>query len=504
MTPITRRDLIAASGAAMLLPPALSARTPRAVPFSWERLVQRAQQLARAPFVDTPPTPGAQTVNYEALHKAEFRDDHMLWRDRPGDTGVRFFPVHMFATQPVTIHVVARGQARELRYDPAMFDMAADNPVARMGVKGGFSGFRVMNAARDGDWLVFMGASYFRSSGAQKQYGLSARAVAIDTSVGPEQFPRFTSFWLERDGDNALTVYALLDGASLTGAWRFRNRFDAQGVHQDIDCALFPRKAIRELGLMPTTSMFWYDEAHRALATDWRPEVHDSDGMAIHSADGTAHFRPLANPKAPRVSVFAERDPEGFGLLQRDRDFDHYQDDGVFYERRPSLWATPAKPLGAGTVRLYEFPTDSEYNDNVACYWVPEGAVQPGRRIDASYRLDWTSADVEAPSRVVGIRRGVSDVPSTDPARAPVRLVADFSGLAAREGIVAWTDVKGGTLLRKALYPLVGQTGLWRLVLDIQPAGEGQVDILAQLRGMPGDTPASELLHYPFYPDPRR
>ncbi|WP_336959573.1 glucan biosynthesis protein [Sphingobium aquiterrae] len=498
MSSFSRRDLIAASSAAALFPSALRAQT-RGSAFSWAGLVAQAEKLSRSPYRNVPSRPGAEKVNYDALHKAVFRDERMLWGDLPGDTGVRFFPVHQFASQPVTISVVEGGRASPVRYDPAMFDMPADHPLARMGPDAGFSGFRLMNAARDGDWLVFMGASYFRAAGAQKQYGLSARAIAINTSKQPEEFPRFTSFWLERTGDNALTVYALLDGPSIAGAYRFRNRFDKAGVHQDVDAALFPRREIPELGLMPMTSMFWFDEAHRSIATDWRPEVHDSDGMAMRSGDGTAHFRPLANPKAPRVSVFAERNPAGFGLIQRDRNFDHYQDDGVFYERRPSLWATPARPLGEGTVRLYEFPTNSEYDDNVAAYWVPDAAVRPGKRIDASYRLDWTSADVEAPSRVVAVRKGKIEVPPSQPESKAVRLVADFAGLDAKDGIVAWTDVKGGTLDKKALYPIVGQAGMWRLVLDIMPAGAGQIDILAQLRG-PGDRPASELLHYPFYP----
>ncbi|MGD5263233.1 glucan biosynthesis protein, partial [Xanthomonas citri pv. citri] len=155
--------------------------------------------------------------------------------------------------------------------------------------------------------------------------------------------------------------YALLDGASITGAFRFVSTLGSDGVRQDVTAALFPRRAIPELGLMPMTSMFWYDQANRTKGTDWRPEIHDSDVFSIASADGTVHCRPLVNPAAPFVSAFAERDPRGFGLLQRDRNFDHYQDDGVYYDRRPSLWATPARPLGAGEARLYTFPTDSEY-----------------------------------------------------------------------------------------------------------------------------------------------
>lgn len=500
MTQWNRREMIAASGAALLFPGQLQAQVSPE-PFSWDGLIARARALSRTPYRDVPPHPGAAAVDYDALHKAQFRPERALWADRPGATRVRFFPLSGTASQPVFLHEVEDGRARPIAYDPAMFAMEPGNPVAKLGPQAGFAGFRVMNAAQDGDWLVFMGASYFRSSGAQKQYGLSARAVAIDTSVGPEEFPRFTHFWLERTGDASLTVHALLDGPSIAGAFRFRNRIDADGVQQDVDAALFPRRAIRELGLMPMTSMFWYDQAHRAhdpRATDWRPEIHDSDGLAFHDRSGGRHFRPLVNPHAPRTSIFDERNPGGFGLLQRDRSFDHYQDDGVFYERRPSLWATPNRPLGTGNIRLYEFPTDSEYTDNIASYWTPAAPVAAGRRIDLSYRLDWRSrAPALAPplATVENIWRGASDAGGNANSGA-LRFVADFAGLPAGARPTPWADLSGGTLIKSAAYPIIGHANAWRSVLDIAPLTREAVDIRLQLRS--GDTPLSEMLHYPL------
>ncbi|PZU57399.1 MAG: hypothetical protein DI547_13555 [Sphingobium sp.] len=499
MTDLTRRDLIALSSAAMILPVAARAQsaTPGSEAFSWKGLVARAQALSRTPYKPTPANPGAERVDYDALHNARFRDERTLWNDLGGDTGVRFFPVHRNASQPVAIHLVEGGRARPVSYDPAYFDMGSDNPVAALGPDAGFSGFRIMNAARDADWLVFMGASYFRAAGAQKQYGLSARAITIDTSRGNEEFPRFTTFWLERAGNSAVTVHALLDGPSITGAYRFINRIDGNGVHQDIEAALFPRKAIGELGLMPMTSMFWYDQAHRQIATDWRPEIHDSDGLLIVESGGQAHFRGLLNPKAPSTSRFPERNPAGFGLLQRDRDFDHYQDDGVFYDRRPSLWATPTKPVGAGEVRLYTFPTDSEYTDNVAAYWTPARPVTEGQRIDLSYRLDWQSDEPKAgsaPGRVENILRGKGDAPGA------LRLVVDFSGLTGRQGLVPEATVSGGNLLKKATYPILAHPGSWRAVLDIAPTGPEGAPVDVQLSLMQANAMVTETFHYPLLP----
>ena len=502
MTKIDRRAMIAASGAALLLPSALGAQSligNRPAPFSWERLVAQAQQLTRTPFKETPAHPGAAKVDYIAQHEARFRDERTLWGDLPGDTGIRFFPLSQYSTQPVTIAIVDNGRATPLRYDADMFDAPAGNAVKALGPDAGFAGFRIMNAARDGDWLSFLGASYFRAPSPQKQFGLSARAIAINTSLGKEEFPRFTHFWLERTGEHGVTIYALLDGASITGAYRFVSSLGADGVHQDVTAALFPRRPIEELGLMAMTSMFWYDQANRGKGTDWRPEIHDSDILSIASADGTAHARPIINPPTPLVSAFAERDPKGFGLVQRDRDFDHYQDDGVYYDRRPTLWATPTRALGQGEVRLYSFPTDSEYTDNVVAYWTPEAAAVPGRRIDASYRVDWSAARAPASAAseqkvaiVENVWRGRGDEEGSD------RLVVDFAGVADGAKPDIWTDISAGTMLKTAGYPVLGQPGLYRMVLDLRREGTGLTDIRAQLRL--GGRAISEYLHYPVGP----
>lgn len=493
MTQINRRAMIAASASALLLPDMLLAQTGGDA-FSWDRLVGQAQRLARAPFRETPPNPAAAKVDYDALHQARFRDDRTLWGDLPGDTGVRFFPLSTNAAQPVSIATVDKGRATPLRYDPTMFETPAGNAVAALGPDAGFAGFRIMNAARDGDWLSFLGASYFRAPSPQKQFGLSARAIAINTSLaGKEEFPRFTHFWLERTGTSSVTIYALLDGASIAGAFRFVSRLGAQGVQQDVTAALFPRRAIPELGLIPMTSMFWYDQSNPAARTDWRPEIHDSDLLSIASADGSAHARPIVNPSAPHFSAFKEVSPKGFGLLQRDRDFSHYQDDGVFYDRRPSLWATPTRPLGAGQVRLYAFPSDSEYTDNVAAYWTPDAPPRAGARIDLAYQLDWSAARAPASAGMAileNIWRGRSDRPGGD------RLVLDFAGVPADMKPQIWVDVAGGTLLKQAGYPVLGQNGLFRAVLDIQRPQGKPADMRVQLRS--GNRALSEYVHYPL------
>lgn len=493
MTQIDRRAMIAASAAALLLPDTLLAQT-RGAAFSWDKLIASAQRLSRTPYKEVPRHPGAAKVDYIAQHEARFRDERTLWNDLPGDTGIRFFPLSQYSTQPVQISTVENGRATPLRYDPTVFDMPADNAVAKLGPDAGFAGFRIMNAKRDGDWLSFLGASYFRAPSPQKQFGMSARGIAINTSLpGKEEFPAFTHFWLERTGNSSVTIYALLDGASITGAYRFVSSLGPDGVKQDITAALFPRRPIQELGLMPMTSMFWYNQANRTQGTDWRPAVHDNDMLSIAGADGTAHVRPIVNPSAPHFSAFTEVSPKGFGLLQRDRDFSHYQDDGVFYDRRPSLWATPNTPWGKGQVRLYAFPTDSEYTDNVCAYWTPDVAARPGSRIDASYHLDWSAARAPASAGlaiVQNVWRGHSEQKGAE------KLVIDFAGVATDPKPDIWVDVSGGTIAKQAGYPVLGQDRLFRTVLDVvRPQGKA-VDVRLQLRS--GDRALSEYVHYPM------
>ena len=471
-TGIGRRAMIAASGAALLLPGSLLARDG-AEAFSWNMLVARAQRLARTAFKVTPFFPGADKIGYDAFNQARFRDERTIWNDRGDDTGIRLFPLSSTVQQPVEIALVEQGRATPLRYDPDMFDAPAGNAVRNLGPDAGFAGFRIMNAARDGDWLSFLGATYFRAP-AERQFGLSARAVAINTSItGKEECPRFTHFWLERTGRSSVTVYTLMDSASLTGAFRFASTLTPQGVRQDVDAVLFTRKAVAELGLMPMTSMFWYDQADRRTRTDWRPEIHDSDMLSIASADGTVHCRPLVNPSAPRVDVFAERNPKGFGLLQRDRNFDHYQDDGVFYEKRPSLWIEPQGNWGKGAVTLFEIPTTRETDANVVAFWTPAKQPKRGQRLDYAYRMNWMATEPQPISvaRATDSWTGTAGRPGHEPTAGARKIVIDFAGgdLArfTRNQLEPSVTVQDGKLLMSVAYPVEGSGGHWRFVADV-------------------------------------
>ncbi|TWG86008.1 glucans biosynthesis protein [Cupriavidus gilardii J11] len=378
--------------------PALAAgriKLAKGQPFSHEGLVALARQMATRPYV-APPSPPAdilEKIDYDAHGKIRYHTDDALFANGPGQFPVTFFHLGTYFRVPVRMHVVEPGNggamAREIVYDESLFDMPADSPARKLPRGSGFAGFRFQESRlgdqkkldwRKNDWVAFLGASYFRAIGELYQYGLSARGIAIDVAEPgkPEEFPVFTHFYFETptDGSDTVIVHALLDGPSVTGAYRFAMQ-RAKGVVMDIDSAIFLRKDVGRLGLVPLTSMFWFSETVKGTGVDWRPEVHDSDGLAMWTGAGERIWRPLNNPVRTIASAFSDDNPRGFGLLQRDRNFDHYQD-GVMYERRPSLWVEPRDGWGAGTVQLIEIPTDDEIHDNIVAMWVPKAPAKAG------------------------------------------------------------------------------------------------------------------------------
>ncbi|MGH7025534.1 MAG: glucan biosynthesis protein, partial [Caulobacteraceae bacterium] len=332
----TRRAVVGGLAASGLAGTALSAGALRfgpATPFSFDMLKARARRLARMLYREPTPPAGLHALDFDAIGAVRYRPEDALWKDVPGVAPVEFFHLGRYARTPARISVVEDGRARRVAYSKALFDIPAGNPAASLPDNLGFAGFRVMNTDAPGDWLAFEGASYFRAAAPFNQYGLSARAIAIDTaSATPEEFPAFTDFWLGHDGDRNLVVHALLDGPSVTGAFRIVHRKEAKQLIQDVEAALTFRRGVARLGLAPLTSMYWYGRGDRGRGADWRPQIHDSDGLSMWTGAGERIWRPLGDPPRVIVNAFQDRNPRGFGLMQRDRAFADYQDDGAFYD----------------------------------------------------------------------------------------------------------------------------------------------------------------------------
>ena len=450
---VDRRTLLkgaAASAAAMNpLAEALAAQSDGLqfdppVPFTYDLLKSQARERAHGPYVAPPrPAPDVlQKINYEEWGKIRYRDDFALFADGPGRFPVTFFHLGLFFQKAVRMHVVEGDKARQIIYDQSYFDMPANSPARDLPKGAGFAGLRVQEA-RDGpldwrknDWVAFLGAAYFRAIGELRQYGLSSRGIALDVAVAdrPEEFPDFTDFYIDAapDGDT-MTLYALMEGPSIVGAFRFLMT-RAKGVVMDIQAAMFTRAQVSRFGIAPLTSMYWFSETKKETAIDWRPEVHDSDGLAMWSGNGERLWRPLNNPPRIMVSAFLDNNPRGFGLLQRDRVFDHYLD-GVFYDRRPSLWVEPlpgpsGEGWGKGSIQLCEIPTDDEIHDNVVAMWVPAEPVPAGAEINLNYRLHWL-ANEPYPSKLAVVwatRLGRGGQPGQPRPKGVRKFMVEFLG----------------------------------------------------------------------------
>jgi glucans biosynthesis protein len=422
------------------------------------------------------------------MGQIDYRPDLALW---PGDKtvgAVEFFHRGRYARTAVTIHVVEDDVAREILYRQSLFAIPPGNPALTLPGDLGFAGFRVMNPAAAGDWIAYVGASYFRAADPLNQYGLSARGLAIDTAVeGPEEFPVFSSFWLEHT-PKGLIVSALLEGPSVTGAFRIGHRRDATSLVQSIESRLHFRAPVRRLGIAPLTSMFWYNQGGRADLGDWRPQIHDSDGLSLWTGAGERIWRPLNNPPRVVTNTFVDQDPKGFGLMQRDRSFADYQDDGAFYDRRPSAWVEPAPEWGPGSVALVEIPTKGETDDNIVAFWTPAKAVAAGDTLAFIYRLYWAASEPVpvGVARVVGTRVGRGGRPGQPPPSGVRKFVVDFEGgrlpeLTRQSGVTPVVTLGEGEAMGPVAYPIVG-TSRWRLMFDVALAPGKTLDLRAFLR----------------------
>jgi len=483
--------------------------------FSFEQLMARARRLANEDFRPrSAPAPDlVQRIDYDAHGAIHFRRDLALFAGGGSAFPVTFFHLGRFFPKPVRMHVVDGDTAREIRYAPDYFKMPADSVAQDMPPDAGFAGFRLHESRqrddwRTQDWVAFLGASYFRAIGALGQYGLSARGIAVDTATSEgEEFPDFVEFYIapaasERD---PVIVHALLDGPSITGAYRFEIRRTG-GVVMDVETRLFLRRAVSRLGIAPLTSMFWYGEHNRPYRVDWRPEVHDSDGLALWTGTGDRIWRPLNNPPHTQVSSVADRNPRGFGLFQRDRAFAHYLD-GVHYERRPSVRVEPLGDWGDGAVELIEIPTDDEIHDNIVAAWRPASPVGAGEALTFRYRLHWLAEHpypAHAVARCVATRVGRGGQPGRSRPAGVTKFVIEFEGgpldeLGPYAKPVAIASASRGKI-RKIDVERVPGTTRWRALFDLAANGRTPVDLRLYLRLE--DRTLSETWLYQHFPEP--
>jgi len=447
--------------------------------FDFEVLQFRAKALAFQPYAEAKPRvpDWLKKLSYDQYNEIRFDERLTWWRADQLPFQLQFFHPGGIFNRPVQLHEVVNRVARPIEFSSRFFDYGKNRP-GRVPSDLGFAGFKVLQELNQpGKWdelISFLGASYFRALGKDQHYGLSARGLALNTAEpGGEEFPVFEEFWIERPapGGDSVTVYALLNGPSVAGAYRFIITPGADTVVR-VRGAVYCRKNPAVFGLAPLTSMFAHGENSGWSQTDFRPEVHDSDGLLLETGAGEWVWRPLTNPKGVRVVAFQDTAPRGFGLLQRDRSFEHYGDLEAFYHQRPSLWVEPVGNWGAGSVRLVELPTKDEFSDNIVAFWVPAKLPAVGEPIEFEYDLHWMSEPGRRPPAGQAISTHVAGVPGRPELR---RFVVEFmsSYLNAQPDdpeIEALVSVSGGarqedrTVVQKNRF-----TGAWRVVFEIRP-----------------------------------
>jgi periplasmic glucans biosynthesis protein len=411
--------------------------------FSFDTVIDLAREAAagtfevqrldlRAPFAD---------LDYDAYRMIRPRPERRLWHGEHRGFEIDLLPPGMLYHDRVEISVVVDGKAVQFAFDPDLFhynpdyfpyaDGAAPPDVPR---DLSYSGFRVHFPISQPDamdeFLVFQGASYFRAIGRGQLYGLSARGLALGTGTPEgEEFPIFRRFWIYQPeaGATVIRIQALLDSPSVAGAYDFVVQPGAETV-MAVRAVLFPRVNLEKPGIAPLTSMFYFDPKSRAGIDDFRNAVHDSSGLKMITGAEERLWRPLDNPPTLQVSAFVDRDPKGFGLVQRERDFARYEDAEARYERRPSGWAAPQGNWGEGAVTLIEIPSPNEFNDNIVAFWQPANVLAAGTAHQFDYRLYWSEQPPDNPplAQIVATRGGAY---VNDPAKRSLIVDFDFGNL---------------------------------------------------------------------------
>jgi glucans biosynthesis protein len=458
-----------------------------------------ARALAARPWRqpdDTLPPPLAK-IGYDQYRDYRYRAARALWRDDGLPFQAQFFHRGFLFKDRVDVYTVRDGRATPFAFSTDLFDYKPQ-PVPKVGDVG-FAGFRLhapINRADHFDEVCsFLGASYFRAVAKGLNYGLSARGLALGTGEpAAEEFPRFTTFWLERPAPDAraLVVHALLDSPSVAGAFRFAIDPGDETVF-DVDMRLYPRVELTHAGIAPLTSMFEFDPSDRIGVDDYRPAVHDSDGLAMLNGQGEQTWRQLQNPASLQHSGFQDIDPRGFGLMQRKRRYEDFQDAEAAYQKRPSLWVEPVGDWGEGEVHLVEIPTADEYHDNIVAFWRPSQPIVAGKEQRWRYRLHWCRENAWKPelATVAATRIGASH----DGARL---VVVDLAGgrlpQLADDAKPSVDAAASQGALRNPVAYRNADTGTWRMSFELHPGGARVSELRARLVDAQG--PLSETWLY--------
>lgn len=445
--------------------------------FSFQNVIDKASELSKQSYNknDGKVPEFLLNISYDNWRDIRFKPEHALWAKDKLLFTAQFFHPGLYYDRTIKIHVIDPSGVSDVPFSPDLFDYGRNNFKTMVPPDLGFAGFRLHYPINNLDYydevVVFLGASYLRAVGQKMNYGISARGLAINTALSSgEEFPYFKEFWLVKPsaGTRHITIYALLDSPSVTGAYKYII-YPWKETLMRVTSRIFLRNSVEKLGIAPLTSMFFYGEnTNQRPVDDFRLEVHDSDGLMMATGSGEWIWRPLRNPKSLLVTSFQDSNPVGFGLIQRDRHFCHYQDLESHYESRPSVWVTPVGNWGEGRVELIQLPLiASENNNNIVLFWVPSNLSESKQSYAFSYELNWHLSGRTRPpmGRVIATR-------TARPKENIVKFVIDYVGerlqsLPSDSPLTAVISMDPkATLVEQQLYKNRETRG-WRLVFQI-------------------------------------
>lgn len=463
--------------------PAQLSQTTSSV-FSHDTVISLAQKLSQEPFKEAPKAPKELSeLNYATYNQINYRENSAIWGGTPTKFSVQLFAPGFLYKNLVDIDVVENSRTSHIPLTDTSFDVPNDTIKSLLTQVGQYAGVRLHYPINDNnlkdEFIMFQGASYFKALSKGQNYGLSNRGLAIDVAQSKgEEYPLFKHFWVERPSkyQTAIVVHALLDSQSVTGAYRF-GIYPGAPTRVDVDVTLFPRKDIQHVGLAPLTSMFLFGGLDTADKADYRPAVHNSEGLQIDRGNGERLWRPLNNPKKLQISAFGDEDIKGFGLIQRKRDFDNYQDLELHYHLRPSAWIEPLNDWGKGQLVLVEIPSNSQTNDNIVSYWEPEGGLKKDQPYRYSYRI--TSAD-DSPNMVSKVRV-VKSVKGQVQAKGK-ELLIDYSNISPQDldKITIEAGISKGKILSSRIVAHPNINGA-RVFLTFEPENTPLAELRIQL-----------------------
>jgi glucans biosynthesis protein len=462
-------------------------------------VIEIARQLARRPFV--PPAndlPDAfANLNYEQYVAIKSLPPKTIWGGEGRGIGVE--PLHrgFLFTNSVELFLVEDGVVRRVSYDRARFDYGRLNVPANIGDIG-FSGFRLSSTfggEQPVDFAIVQGATFFRCIARGQNFGAVARALTLKPAEARgEEFPFFRAFWLERPatGSNTITVHGLIDSESTAGAVRMTFRPGDMTI-VDVETSLFPRTNLEHVGLGGMASTYLFGPNDRRNVDDIRPAVHESSGLQMHNGQGEWLWRPLQNPETLQISAFVDTNPRGFGLLQRDRSYESYQDDEQRLERRPSVWIEPLGDWGQGSVQLLEIPSDAEINDNILAYWRPKAPLPAGSEAAFAYRQYWCWTPPDRPPLALATTTRIGR--GTNGRRR--RFAVDFAGGPLGENAPSDLNpaitVSPGAIHNLKLWPYP-ERKIVRVAFELDPGNENASEVRLVLEA--GGKPISETWLY--------